>query len=441
MNQTKLLNIMPYVLGVLILVLVAVIILTGMGDGTPKQPQNNQNQSETAKNNQSDPDYGTIPDKGTPDTNSTTAAPDDGGNSGQTNEEAAPTATPTLEPTPTEAPTPTPTTAPTPTPITDLTMGYTFEPKADYVDTKDGVNLRLGASTDTEVVTMLEEGQRLERTGYNDEWTRVIYDGQECYIATRLVIRAVESMDTVVEPTPVPEEENDGEEETAGDNAGEEGRVSYYGAGAGKTVCIDPGHQKTGISEKEPVGPGSSETKPKCSSGTAGNYTGIEEYVLDLEVSLMLKRELEARGYNVIMTRTSHDVSLSNIERAQIANASGADAFVRVHADSSEKESVSGIMTMCMTPDSPYNSSIYSKSRSLSNCILTCMVDRTGARERGVMETDDYSGINWSEVPVTIVEMGLMSNEKEDKLMATDAYRQKLATGIADGLDLYFLNQ
>ena len=206
----------------------------------------------------------------------------------------------------------------------------------------------------------------------------------------------------------------------------------------GHIVAIDAGHQRKGNYEKEPLGPGASEMKAKVTSGTQGKYTGVEEYVVNLDVSLMLRDELESRGYQVVMIRENHDVNISNAERAAIANNSGAEIFIRIHCNGVDNTSVRGALTMAPTSSNPYVGGMALECKRLSQVIIDEYCAATGFRNRGIQYADNMSGINWCKIPVTIVEMGFMSNKEDDQMLVNPAMQVKMAEGIANGIDAYF---
>lgn len=206
-----------------------------------------------------------------------------------------------------------------------------------------------------------------------------------------------------------------------------------------KVIVIDAGHQTHAMSATEPNGPGSKTRKAKVTGGTSGCSTHIPEYRLNLQVAKKLQKELKKRGYKVVMVRTRNDVRLSNVQRAKIANKNKADAFIRIHANSAGSSSVKGALTIAPTNANPYLTKKNKKaSQKLSKKVIRAFCKATGAGNRGVMYTDTMTGINWCTVPVTIVEMGFMSNPAEDRKMATSAYQNKMVKGIANGIDNYF---
>lgn len=202
-------------------------------------------------------------------------------------------------------------------------------------------------------------------------------------------------------------------------------------------IVLDPGHSGIVAGGYEPLGPGSSQTKSKDTSGTQGVATGVEEYKLTLNIGLQLRSLLRDRGCKVVMTRTNSKVALSCIDRARIANKAKADAYIRLHANGSDNSYVTGAMTICTTKNSPYIASMYKKNKSLSNAVLNAYVSATGCRKEYIWETDSMSGNNWSKVPTTLIEMGYMSNPSEDRLMQQTSYQKKMVRGIAKGIENY----
>lgn len=207
--------------------------------------------------------------------------------------------------------------------------------------------------------------------------------------------------------------------------------------GGGKVICIDAGHQARGNSSLEPNGPGSSTMKAKVTTGATGCVTGKTESQINLEVALKLQQALQSQGYTVIMCRTSQNVDISNAERAEIANSNNVSAFIRLHCDSSTSSSATGTLTLAPSTSNPYCASIASESQALSKSIVNNICSVTGSRNRGVSIVDNMTGLNWSKVPVTIVEMGFLSNPQEDRLLSSDDYQNKIVQGIVNGIGAY----
>lgn len=280
-----------------------------------------------------------------------------------------------------------------------LKKGYTMVDVSVW--TTDTVNLRADDNTDAEVLVKVPRREELHCIATGSEWYQVQYEDKTGYVSAAYL--------TTDEPA----------------------ANSYV-------VVIDPGHQGRGDSTTEPNGPGSATMKARVAGGTHGTTTGVYEYELTLAISQQLQTELQNRGYTVYMTRTSHDVNISNMERAQYATSVGADIAVRIHANGAENASVSGAMALAPSSSNPYISYLSGSSWNLSQCVLNSYCQATGMYNQGVTGSDTMTGINWSTVPVTILEMGYMTNPTDDTNMENPSYQMQMVQGIANGIDAYF---
>lgn len=307
------------------------------------------------------------------------------------------------------------------------TLTVTFDESTSVpVWTTTNLNLREQPNGNSTVITVISKGTEMKKGTEENGWAQVKVGDTIGYVSTQYI------SDTKPEEKPVEQ------------NVTQKPNTSKVEAIPGQhrdpnniVVVIDPGHQLRGDNNKEPNGPGSTSMKARVTSGTTGVATGVAEYILNLDISLKLKTELENRGYVVHMTRSTHDVNISNKERAEYANSVNADIAVRIHANGAGP-SVRGAETLAPSAGNPYVSHLSKASISLSRCVINAYCAATGFSNRGVKTNDTMTGINWSSVPVTIIELGFMSNAEEDRAMQDAIMQNNMVQGIANGIDAYF---
>lgn len=288
--------------------------------------------------------------------------------------------------------------------------------------TTANVNLREQADGNSVVLVLLRKGTELKKGIEENGWIPVKYEDKIGYVSAKY-ISDTKPEDEISAKVPINKIEV---------------IPGQYRDPNNIVIVIDPGHQLRGESEKEPNGPGSTVMKARVTSGTTGVATRVPEYVMNLDVSLKLKTELENRGYTVYMTRSNHEVSISNKERAEYASTVNADIAVRIHGNGSSSASVRGAETYAPSASNPYVSHLSKASISLSQCIVDAYCQATGFKNRGVFTNDTMTGMNWSSVPVTILELGYMSNADEDRAMQDATVQNNMVQGIANGIDKYF---
>jgi len=159
-------------------------------------------------------------------------------------------------------------------------------------------------------------------------------------------------------------------------------------------------------------------------------FSSVYEKSLNLDIAKRLKKLLTAKGYEVIMTRTT-DKFVELADRAELANQKGADLFISIH-NNSMPSGYSGVMTLYSTRDIDEEFS----SKDLANAIQTRMVKTLGTKDIGARERDNLVVLNKTTMPAVIVEVGCMSDSKELKELKKATFRQKAAKGIYEAIVL-----
>jgi N-acetylmuramoyl-L-alanine amidase len=197
---------------------------------------------------------------------------------------------------------------------------------------------------------------------------------------------------------------------------------------SGLVIVIDPGHQAETDSDTETLAPDSTIVKPRCTSGAVGVSTNAREYEITLEVGLIAKSYLEECGADVIITRDTNDIDLSNQERANLAVAANPDIYIRLHADASPESETSGVRVFI-----PEDGSFVAEDTSLADQLGAIVAGNQGVNYLGTFATDAYTGLNYaSSIRSFQLVMGYISNSDDEKRLTDSESQYELAVSIAD---------
>lgn len=194
------------------------------------------------------------------------------------------------------------------------------------------------------------------------------------------------------------------------EGAAQYGRMAGAEGKAGLLIVIDPGHG--GLDEG-------------CSA------LGVLEKEINLSIARLLKEKLEALEYRVLLAREEDDY-IAKEERVERANAAGADAYISIHQNTWKDGAVSGMETWYDGTDPAKD------SYRLARLVHSRALGSTGAADREVKEDAALCVTGKTAMPSCLIETGFLSNTMERDLLVTEEYQEKIAAGIAEGIELYF---
>lgn len=194
----------------------------------------------------------------------------------------------------------------------------------------------------------------------------------------------------------------------------------------GKIVVIDPGH-------------GTIKAGGWVDPGAIGTTLKVKELNVNVPISLKVEEYLRREGVEVILTHrgtTNRDL----YDRANLANNENAYCFVSIHANATGNRAIQGIGVFYYAPE--WMPEIFMQRlerQNLASYVLDEAIKATGRPSYGLFE-DNFAVIRETKMPSILVETGFLTNQQEEQLLASPAFQDQIASGIAKGI-LRFLNQ
>lgn len=168
--------------------------------------------------------------------------------------------------------------------------------------------------------------------------------------------------------------------------------------------------------------------------GAKAKMPFCEEKKLCLQTARLVKKYLDQLGYRVILTRST-DAFIALSRRVEIAQQANTDLFVSLHYNASRNPSAKGVEIFFY--DSKEDRTRSRASKQLADFILPRLVRRTSQSSRGVKKGNFYV-IRETSMPAILIEGGFITNPQERQLLKNPSYQEKIARGIAEGIDFYF---
>jgi len=206
---------------------------------------------------------------------------------------------------------------------------------------------------------------------------------------------------------------------------------------AGKVVGLDPGHNGGNFTHPAAIDQqiwNGREWEDCNTTGTAtdGGYT---EALFNFQVAGYLRADLLADGARVVMTRTSNSgVGPCVNQRAAIMNAAHVNVGIAIHADGAAPAG-HGFAILVPVPDG-HNDNVISSSLAFAQDVRTSMLAGTPMPISnydgvdGIQPRDNLAGLNLTQVPMALIEVGNMRNGTDAALETSSAFQQEVARAL-----------